>query len=83
MSFLELTTATAPTARSHLPDFTPLPSAQLSTGASAAALSSMQDREHLLIDATLNRLASTLEKVGRFADQVERIDTNLGSALSS
>lgn len=82
MSILELSTTTAPTARSHLPDFTPIPTPQLSRGTASSALSSLQARELLLIDDSSNHLTDTLHAVARFADRVVQLDTDLGKALT-
>lgn len=81
MTYLALSTRTAPTARSHIPLAAPLPAATLSASRSAAALASWQGREHMLIDATTSSLTCHLEAVASFADRVVALDASLGDAL--
>ena len=81
MTYLELTTTTAPAARSCLRAFPTLPSAHLRPSRSAAALASLQRTEHSRIDATTSRITTHLEDVAAFALEVERLDTSLGRKL--
>lgn len=82
MTYLELTTTTAPAARSCLRAFPTLPSAHLRPSRSAAALGSLQRTEHSRIDATTSRMSSHLEAVAAFADRVEQLDGDLGRGLA-
>ena len=82
MTFLQLTTDTAPAARSCIRSFTALPAAHLSPSRSASALTSLQDVEHLLIDECTSRLDTHLREVAAFASKVEQTDTRLGKELT-
>lgn len=79
---LELTTDTAPTARALAPEFLPLASAQLSPSRTASALSSLQERELLLIDATSDNLADHIRSIASFAETIETLDADLGARLT-
>ena len=82
MTYLELTTTTAPAARSCLRAFPTLPSSHLRPSRSAAALASLQRTEHSRIDATTSRMSSHFEAVAAFADRVEQLDGDLGRGLA-
>ena len=82
MTFLQLTTDTAPAARSCIRSFTTLPTAQLSPSRSASALASLQDVEHLLVDDVTSRLDTHLHDVAAFASEVEQADIRLGKELT-
>lgn len=82
MTFLQLTTDTAPAARSCIRSFTTLPSAHLSPSRSASALASLQDTELLLIDDVTSRLDTHLHDVAEFASKVEQTDTRFGKELT-
>ena len=82
MAFIELTTSTAPAARRCIRSFTAPPLAHLSPSRSAAALASLQQQEHVRIDATTSRMSSHLEAVAAFADRVEQLDGDLGRGLA-
>lgn len=82
MTFLQLTTETAPAARSCIRSFTTLPTARLSPSRSATALASLQDTEHLLIDGTTSRLDTHLHDVAAFASEVVQTDARFGRELT-
>lgn len=82
MAFIELTTSTAPAARRCIRSFTAPPLAHLSPSRSAAALASLQQQEHVRIDATTSRITTHLEDVACFASEVERLDTSLSRRLA-
>lgn len=82
MTFLELTTDTAPAARSCIRSFSPLPTTYLRPSRSASALQSLQETELLRIDAHTSLLASHLEEVAAFASKVEQVDTRFGKGLA-
>lgn len=82
MTYLQLSTDTAPTAEAHLPDTSPLPRARLSPSASSAALIAALDREHSLIDATLTTLTDHMHAIAHLARNAERADTTLARALA-
>ena len=82
MTFLQLTTETAPAARSCIRSFTTLPAARLSPSRSATALSSLQDTEHLLVDGTTSRLDTHLHEVVAFASEVEQTDARFGKGFT-
>lgn len=81
MTYLALSTRTAPTARSHIPHAAPLPRAALSASKSAAALASFEGKEHLLIDETSARLTAHLHSLAGFAERVVALDEQLGAGL--
>lgn len=82
MTFLQLTTDTAPAARSCIRSFTALPAARLSPSRSASALASLQDVEHLLVDDVTSRLDTHLHDVAAFAFKVEQADARFGKELT-
>lgn len=82
MTFLQLTTDTAPAARSCIRSFTTLPTAHLSPSRSASALTSLQDVEHLLVDDVTSRLDTHLHDVAAFASKVEQTDARFGKELT-
>lgn len=82
MTFLHLTTDTAPAARSCIRSFTTLPTAQLSPSRSASALTSLQEVEHLLVDDVTSRLDTHLHDVAAFASKVEQTDARFGKELT-
>lgn len=82
MAFIELTTSTAPVARRCIRSFAAPPLAHLRPSRSAAALASLQQQEHVRIDATTSRITTHLEDVAAFASEVERLDTSLSSKLA-
>lgn len=82
MTFLQLTTDTAPAARSCIRSFTVLPTAHLSPSRSASALTSLQDVEHLLVDDVTSRLDTHLREVAAFASEVEQADARFGKGLT-
>lgn len=82
MTFLQLTTDTAPAARSCIRSFTVLPTTHLSPSRSASALTSLQDNELLLIDECTSRLDTHLREVAAFASEVEQTDTRFGKELT-
>lgn len=81
MAFIELTTNTAPVARRCIRSFAAPPLAHLRSSRSAAALASLQQQEHVRIDATTSRITTHLEDVAAFALEVERLDTSLSRKL--
>ena len=82
MTFLQLTTDTAPAARSCIRSFSTLPAAHLSPSRSSLAFASLQDTELLLVDGLTSRLATHLRDVAAFASKVEQVDTRLGKELA-
>ena len=82
MTFLQLTTDTAPAARSCIRSFTTLPTARLSPSRSASALTSLQDVEHLIVDDVTSRLDTHLHDVAAFASKVEQTDARFGKELT-
>lgn len=82
MTFLELTTDTAPAARRCIRSFAAPPTARLRPSRSAEALSLLQDKEHKLMDATTSRMTTHLDNVAAFASEVERLDATLGRRLA-
>lgn len=82
MTFLQLTTDTAPAARSCIRSFTTLPTACLSPSRSASALTSLQEVEHMLIDDVTSRLDTHLHDVAAFASKVEQVDARFGKELT-
>lgn len=82
MTFLELTTDTAPAARRCIRSFAAPPTARLRPSRSAEALSLLQDKEHKLLDVTTSRITTHLGNVAAFASEVERMDATLGRRLA-
>lgn len=82
MTFLELTTKTAPAARSCVRSFSALPTTRLRPSRSASALLSLQDKEHLRIDATTSLMSTHLAEVAAFAAEVEQVDARFGEGLA-
>lgn len=82
MTFLELTTQTAPAARSCIREFDALPAAHLRPSRSSTALSLLQDKELPLIRAIMSRCVAHLESVAAFASEVEQLDAALGEELA-
>ena len=82
MTFIELTTHTAPAAQRCIRSFPALPAARLRPSHSSIALASMQDKEHTLIHAITTRITTHLTEVAAFAAEVERVDAHLGEVLA-
>ncbi|SDS84438.1 hypothetical protein [Corynebacterium timonense] len=81
MGFLQLSTATAATARSCLPDWSSPPRAQLSPGALSSALTAAQERWALLIDATAAATHTHTASLAAFAEEAHRLDSLLAARL--
>lgn len=84
MTYLELTDATADTARRCVPDAVPLTSATLSSSAaslSSAALAAAQRQQYGAYDALVGSCREQLRSIATFADTVTGIDADLGKAL--
>lgn len=87
MTYLQLTDATADTARLCVPDATPLapatlcPSAFSAPSLSSAALAAAQRRQYDAYDALVGSCRDQLRSIATFADAVTGIDAELGKAL--
>lgn len=81
MGFLQLSTATADTARTCLPDWPAPPRAHLSPGALSSALAAAQEKWALLIDATAAATHAHTDSLATFAGEVVRLDGQLAALL--
>lgn len=74
---LELSTRTAPVARSRIRPAPELAQATLGPCRSAAALASLQLSEHMRIDATWSALTAHLTSIAAFAQRVVEADAQM------
>ena len=81
MDFLQLTTSTAPTARTCLPEWSPLPTAHLSPGQLSSALAEAQEHCAALIDDTTSAARTHAASLADFADHASRLDRDLATRL--
>lgn len=80
---LELSTLTAPVARSRIRRAPELAQATLGPCRSAAALASLQLSEHSLIDATWSALTAHLTSIASFAQSVVDEDARMAKRFRS
>ena len=81
MNFLQLTTSTARTARTCLPEWSPVPTAHLSPGQLSTALAEGQERWAALVDATTRAARNHTASLADFADHASDLDRDLAARL--
>jgi len=81
MDFLQISSDTAPTARTSLPDWPDLPTAHLSPGKLSSALAEEQQRWAALIDDTTTAVRAHTTALADFAEDVRDLDEDLATAL--